>query len=128
MSGSKLRITPHRAAGTGVPAVARSMAARQEQRVVRAAWLRSRGTPFLFLLPALVWYVVFLGFPMASSFATSLTDWDGFSHDRSFVGLSNYQTSSLRIASPVRRSSTMSSGPASAWWYRPPSDSSWRWP
>ena len=92
MSESKLRITPHRAADTGVPAVARSMAARQEQRVIQAAWLRSRGTPFLFLLPALVWYVVFLGYPMASSLVTSFTDWDGFSPDRSYVGLANYQT------------------------------------
>jgi raffinose/stachyose/melibiose transport system permease protein len=52
--------------------------------------LRILVTPYLFLLPALVWYVVFLGYPMVSSLITSFTDWDGLAATRSFVGFDNY--------------------------------------
>jgi raffinose/stachyose/melibiose transport system permease protein len=48
-------------------------------------------TPYLFLLPALVLYCVFLVYPMLDSFAISLTSWDGLSPTRPFVGLANYQ-------------------------------------
>jgi raffinose/stachyose/melibiose transport system permease protein len=51
---------------------------------------RSGLTPWLFLLPALAIYVVFLVYPTLSSFPISLTDWDGLSDDSSFVGLANY--------------------------------------
>jgi raffinose/stachyose/melibiose transport system permease protein len=52
----------------------------------RRFWL----TPYLFLLPALVWYVIFLIYPMAFSLFISLTDWDGLSPSFSYVGLRNY--------------------------------------
>ncbi len=51
---------------------------------------RIRLTPYLFLLPALLWYLIFLGYPMFYSFIISLTDWDGLSRGSSWVGLSNY--------------------------------------
>ena len=50
------------------------------------AWL----TPFLFLLPALFFYVVFLVYPMLSSLYVSFFRWDGLSEDKIFVGLNNY--------------------------------------
>jgi raffinose/stachyose/melibiose transport system permease protein len=52
----------------------------------RRVWL----TPYLFLLPALVWYLVFLVYPMAFSLYISFTDWDGLSHRFNYVGWDNY--------------------------------------
>jgi raffinose/stachyose/melibiose transport system permease protein len=46
--------------------------------------------PYLFLLPALVWYIIFLVYPMAFSLMISLTDWDGLSPHFNFVGFDNY--------------------------------------
>jgi raffinose/stachyose/melibiose transport system permease protein len=51
---------------------------------------RSRIIPWLFLLPALLWYLIFLVYPMAYSFVISLTDWDGLSKGSNWVGLANY--------------------------------------
>lgn len=51
---------------------------------------RFKITPWLFLLPALLWYLIFLAYPMAYSFIISLTDWDGLSKSSNWVGLSNY--------------------------------------
>ena len=51
---------------------------------------RSRIIPFLFLLPALLWYIIFLVYPMTYSFLISLTDWDGLSKSSTWVGLANY--------------------------------------
>ena len=51
---------------------------------------RSRIIPFLFLLPALLWYIIFLVYPMAYSFLISLTDWDGLSRSSAWVGFANY--------------------------------------
>jgi len=51
---------------------------------------RFRLAPYLFLLPALVWYLVFLVYPMAFSLFISFTDWDGLSPSFNVVGLANY--------------------------------------
>jgi raffinose/stachyose/melibiose transport system permease protein len=51
---------------------------------------RTRIIPFLFLLPALLWYIIFLVYPMAYSFLISLTDWDGLSKSSTWVGFANY--------------------------------------
>ncbi|MCS6848242.1 MAG: sugar ABC transporter permease [Anaerolineae bacterium] len=51
---------------------------------------RTRIVPWLFLLPALVWYFIFLVYPMAYSFVISLTDWDGLSRTSNWVGFANY--------------------------------------
>lgn len=52
---------------------------------------RFKATPYLFLLPALLWYVFFLVYPMAYSLVTSFVAWDGLSANWTFVGLANYQ-------------------------------------
>ena len=46
--------------------------------------------PYVFLLPALILYTVFLVYPMFDSLFISLTSWDGLSPKRNFVGLANY--------------------------------------
>jgi raffinose/stachyose/melibiose transport system permease protein len=47
-------------------------------------------SPWLFALPALVVYAVFLCWPAAQSLWLSFTSWDGLSAERPFVGLDNY--------------------------------------
>jgi ABC-type sugar transport system permease subunit len=46
--------------------------------------------PFLFLAPALFFYLVFLVYPMLWSLWVSLFQWDGLSDNMIFVGLGNY--------------------------------------
>ncbi len=46
--------------------------------------------PYLFIAPAMVFYLGFLVYPMLVSLWTSLLDWDGLSVDYTFVGLKNY--------------------------------------
>jgi len=46
--------------------------------------------PWLFLAPALFFYVGFLVVPMLASLYTSLFEWDGLSDEMTFVGLENY--------------------------------------
>jgi hypothetical protein len=53
--------------------------------------LAQRLNLILFLLPALSIYVVFAIYPTYSVFEYSLTDWNGISPERNFVGLENYQ-------------------------------------
>lgn len=60
-------------------------------RRLQGARLRAGSTPYLFLLPALVIYCVFLVYPLFDSLSISLTNWDGLSPVRTFVGLANYQ-------------------------------------
>ncbi len=50
-----------------------------------------RLTPYLFLAPALIWYLCFLLYPMYQSLVISFMDWDGLSADITFVGLENYR-------------------------------------
>jgi raffinose/stachyose/melibiose transport system permease protein len=47
-------------------------------------------SPWLFALPALAVYVVFLVYPSITSLFFSLTDWDGLSPTYNIVGLDNY--------------------------------------
>ena len=52
---------------------------------------RSGGlSPWLFALPALAVYVVFLVYPSVTSLFFSFTDWDGLSPGYNIVGLENY--------------------------------------
>jgi raffinose/stachyose/melibiose transport system permease protein len=50
-----------------------------------------RLTPYLFLAPALIWYLIFLVYPMYQSLTISFMDWDGLSADIKFIGLENYR-------------------------------------
>lgn len=44
-----------------------------------------------FLLPGLLFYIVFLVWPSVQALWISLTDWDGLSDEQQFVGLDNYR-------------------------------------
>jgi raffinose/stachyose/melibiose transport system permease protein len=51
-----------------------------------------RYTHFLFTLPALLLYAVFFIYPMVNGFLYSMSDWDGLSKTKHFIGLKNYAT------------------------------------
>lgn len=51
---------------------------------------RPSGTLWLFALPALALYTYFFAAPTLQTILYSITDWDGYSPDFSWVGLSNY--------------------------------------
>lgn len=57
----------------------------------RKSRLRQLSVPFLFLLPALVIFTVFVIYPILGSLYYSLTDWDGLAPSPHFVGLANFQ-------------------------------------
>jgi len=48
--------------------------------------------PFYFVLAALVLYVVFLIIPSLSGIAYAFTDWNSYSDEVNFIGLTNFQT------------------------------------
>lgn len=62
----------------------RAVATRRRRRPLRLA-------PYLFLAPALIWYLIFLVYPMYQSLVISLMDWDGLSANIDYVGLDNYR-------------------------------------
>lgn len=43
-----------------------------------------------FLFPGMLLYIYFFFVPMVKSFYISLTDWNGFSNDKTFIGLKNF--------------------------------------
>ncbi len=51
---------------------------------------RSQITGLVFATPAIVLVAVFVIYPIVGTVALSLTDWDGFSPTRTFVGLQNF--------------------------------------
>ncbi|WP_454855221.1 carbohydrate ABC transporter permease [Rhizobium binxianense] len=52
--------------------------------------LRRSGQDYLFLLPGLVIFGLFILYPIVASQYFSLLDWSGFDANRTFVGLANY--------------------------------------
>lgn len=52
---------------------------------------RETGAAWLFMLPALIGFIVFFAFPAVRGFYIGLTDWDLLS-DAEFIGFENYQT------------------------------------
>ncbi|MFD0713506.1 carbohydrate ABC transporter permease [Paenibacillus sp. GCM10027626] len=50
-----------------------------------------RYSHLLFTLPAVALYAIFFIYPMINGFLYSLTDWDGLSKEKNFIGLSNYK-------------------------------------
>ncbi len=48
--------------------------------------------PYLFIAPAMMFYLGFLVYPMLVSLWVSLLEWDGLSVDYTFIGLENYRT------------------------------------
>ncbi|MET8091139.1 sugar ABC transporter permease [Micromonospora sp. NPDC005220] len=60
-------------------------------RAHRSRWARAAGTGWLYVLPALVMYAVFVLRPLVLTFQYSLYDWNGIGVAR-WVGLDNYLT------------------------------------
>src|SRR2546425_948803 len=58
----------------------------------RAVLLEARrgSVGYLFLLPGLALYLLFVGWPIVGTFLLSLTSWNGATAKRPFVGLDNY--------------------------------------
>jgi len=50
----------------------------------------SRFHGWLYILPGLIIYLVFIFYPILETIRTSFYQWDGFSSNRSFIGLENY--------------------------------------
>jgi raffinose/stachyose/melibiose transport system permease protein len=64
---------------------------RSAPRSTRLQRLRRRGIEsYLFTLPIVVVFIVLFAIPLAQSFYYSLTDFDGYSTEVSFVGFENY--------------------------------------
>lgn len=72
-------------------ATAQDMTQPAARTASRSARRRFRLTPYLFLAPALIWYLMFLVYPMYQSLIISFMDWDGLSPGMEFVGLENYR-------------------------------------
>lgn len=53
-------------------------------------WNRYRAGIF-FVLPAMLLYLIFVGFPFVQTIYFSLTDWNGVRPTKNFIGLANYQ-------------------------------------
>lgn len=79
-------------AGASGDVVAEPASAGARRRTRRAKTIRGTEvrTAYLFVLPALALYALFMLFPFMTSIYYSLTDWDGVSLQPSFVGLENY--------------------------------------
>jgi ABC-type sugar transport system permease subunit len=54
-------------------------------------YLKKEKTYLLFILPTLLFMSVFLIYPLAAGISVSLTNWDGFSMYRDFVGINNFK-------------------------------------
>lgn len=62
---------------------------RQEAQSKRAG--RFRGSSInLFYLPAVILLAVFIVYPLFSGIGLSLTNWDGYSPEKTFIGLTNF--------------------------------------
>jgi ABC-type sugar transport system permease subunit len=62
---------------------------------------RNALVPYLFMLPALAFYIVFLLYPMGYSLFLSFSDWDGLQPIIRMVGIANY--SRIFLHDPVSR-------------------------
>lgn len=57
----------------------------------RKEWLVLNGWCWLFMAPAVIFYILFQGYPILCSIQYSLLDWSGLTSNAVFVGLKNYQ-------------------------------------
>lgn len=65
---------------------------RQQSRSTPAQFWHTYHAGILFLLPAIVLYIVFMVYPFFQSIYLSMTSWDGAQQVKQFVGLDNYVT------------------------------------
>ena len=59
----------------------------------RRSWFRKNDiaiTPWLFLLPALLFFATYVIFPIGQSFWISFHEWDGLG-EKTYVGMANYE-------------------------------------
>lgn len=76
-----------RTAGTNAGRLARRLPGRRPPGGrPRTSW----SVVALFVLPALVIYLLFMVYPFLGTISLSLQEWDGFAAERTFVGLDNY--------------------------------------
>jgi ABC-type sugar transport system permease subunit len=68
----------------------RAASALRGERGLRA-WLRRYLAAYLFILPALLLYTLFVLYPFLNTIYFSLTDWDGAQPVKQFIGFGNYQ-------------------------------------
>ena len=70
------------------------MAIRSPEMITKPISWRTLGSRYtvgyLFLLPALILYGLFIAYPFIGSLIYSLTDWNGISPDQNFIGIGNY--------------------------------------
>ena len=57
----------------------------------RKEWLVLNGWCWLFMAPAVIFYILFQGYPILCSIQYSLLDWSGLTSNAVFVGLKNYR-------------------------------------
>ena len=58
----------------------------RSQRAVLKKWLDQNRPGFLFILPALLLYIIFFIYPFIQSILISLTDWNGVNPQKVFIG------------------------------------------
>lgn len=58
---------------------------------MKASKLKKEFVSFTFLLPALLFFVLFVVVPFIQGFPISMMEWDGMSVEKVFVGLDNYK-------------------------------------
>ncbi len=62
----------------------------RSQRDVLKKWLDQNRPGFLFIMPALLLYIIFFIYPFIQSILISLTNWNGVNPQKVFIGLRNY--------------------------------------
>lgn len=67
------------------PAPSTSRARNLRRRLWQDRWI------YIFLAPMTIFYLLFTLWPIVASYWYSLLDWNGFSRDKTFVGLANYK-------------------------------------
>ncbi len=71
-----------------VSEVALSSKSRMESKILRRLW-KDRWI-YIFLLPFLVFYVLYTVYPILASYWYSMLDWTGFTKNFTFIGFQNY--------------------------------------
>lgn len=63
----------------------------QKQTAMSAVTFIRKQSYLIYILPALAFYIIFLMYPIISSFQLSFFSWDGLDNAKKFVGLMNYK-------------------------------------
>ena len=68
-----------------------ALSAARTKRGAKAVFSGKRISPYLFLLPFLSVYIIFILYPIIEGLYVSLTSWDMMSAEKPFVGLKNFK-------------------------------------